>query len=96
MADRIPTELLSLSRPLRRADCQDGPRPCPWVSCRHHLADLARDWLPEDETCSLDVADRTPLELAEIAPLVGYSRSRVQQLVKDITTTGALVSALAA
>jgi hypothetical protein len=25
-------------RPLRRADCIDGPRPCPYVSCRHHLA----------------------------------------------------------
>lgn len=26
------------SRPTRRADCIDGPRPCPWLSCRHHLA----------------------------------------------------------
>lgn len=25
-------------RPMRRADCIDGPRPCPWLSCRHHLA----------------------------------------------------------
>src|SRR4051812_43658731 len=24
-------------RPLRRADCANGPRPCPLVSCRHHL-----------------------------------------------------------
>ena len=26
------------SRPVTRGDCQDGPRPCPWVSCRYHLA----------------------------------------------------------
>lgn len=26
------------ARPMRRADCIDGERPCPWVSCRHHLA----------------------------------------------------------
>ena len=25
-------------RPKTRGDCEDGPRPCPWVSCRHHLA----------------------------------------------------------
>ncbi len=24
-------------RPRTRADCVDGPRPCPWFSCRHHL-----------------------------------------------------------
>ena len=24
-------------RPRTRADCIDGPRPCPWVSCRYHL-----------------------------------------------------------
>ena len=29
LADRL--------RPKTRAECIDGPRPCPWVSCRHHL-----------------------------------------------------------
>ncbi len=24
-------------RPVTRGDCVDGPRPCPWVSCAHHL-----------------------------------------------------------
>lgn len=24
-------------RPRTRADCANGPRPCPWVGCRHHL-----------------------------------------------------------
>jgi len=26
------------TRPTHRRDCKDGPRPCPWVSCRYHLA----------------------------------------------------------
>lgn len=30
-----PTDV---ERPKTRGDCVDGPRPCPWVSCRHHLA----------------------------------------------------------
>lgn len=25
-------------RPRTRGDCENGPRPCPWVSCKHHLA----------------------------------------------------------
>lgn len=29
--------VLSESRPRTRGECVDGPRPCPWVSCRHHL-----------------------------------------------------------
>jgi hypothetical protein len=24
-------------RPRTRGDCLGGPRPCPWVSCKHHL-----------------------------------------------------------
>lgn len=24
-------------RPKTRAECVDGPRPCPWVGCRHHM-----------------------------------------------------------
>lgn len=26
-----------LKRPTCRAECVDGPRPCPWVSCRHNM-----------------------------------------------------------
>lgn len=25
-------------RPQVRGDCENGPRPCPWVSCEYHLA----------------------------------------------------------
>jgi len=25
-----------LERPKTRGDCANGPRPCPWVTCRHH------------------------------------------------------------
>jgi len=26
-----------LRRPKTRAECVDGPRPCPWIGCRYHL-----------------------------------------------------------
>lgn len=57
-----------------RAECAEGPRPCPWVSCRHHLGlrvtalGEVRITFPDDDggvdiegmkdTCSLDVAER--------------------------------------
>lgn len=31
-------ELPLPERPRVRGDCVGGPRPCPWISCRHHLA----------------------------------------------------------
>lgn len=58
-----------LSRPRTRAECADGPRPCPWVSCRYHLAlDLhgrrcviivadPDTWTSDTPTCALDLAD---------------------------------------
>lgn len=30
-------EVLAIPRPKKRGECIDGPRPCPWASCRHHL-----------------------------------------------------------
>jgi Sigma-70, region 4 len=41
---------LDRKRPRHRSDCIDGPRPCPFVGCRHHtalVADVARDSLKE-------------------------------------------------
>lgn len=29
--------VLAERRPRTRGECVDGPRPCPWVSCRNHL-----------------------------------------------------------
>jgi hypothetical protein len=26
-----------VTRPCTRADCEQGARPCPWISCRYHL-----------------------------------------------------------
>lgn len=28
---------IQAERPRTRGDCVNGPRPCPWVGCRHHL-----------------------------------------------------------
>lgn len=81
-------------RPRTRAECQDGPRPCGFVSCRHHLAldvdpvnGSIRHNHPDgepwgiDETCSLDVAERGEATTKEIGRLLNVSRARVDQIM---------------
>jgi hypothetical protein len=85
-----PTD--AIPRPKTRAECMDGPRPCPWASCKHHLAlepsptgtlvvlfpDRDADEIPE--TCSLDFADRGGATLNEVAKALGVTRERVRQM----------------
>lgn len=80
-------------RPHTRADCAEGPRPCPWVSCRYHLyldvsprtgslklnfPDL-EVWELE-ESCALDVADRGQAGSERIGALLNLTRERARQL----------------
>lgn len=80
-------------RPQTRADCGSGPRPCPWVSCKHHLF---LDVNPETgsiklnfpdkeltemrETCALDVADRGGITLEEVGAILNLTRERIRQV----------------
>ncbi len=75
------------SPPKTRGECANGPRPCPWESCRYHLS--MRDYhcrgaalasRDKRESCALDVADQGPHFLDEIAKLFGVSRERVRQI----------------
>ena len=81
-------------RPKTRADCVGGIRPCPWVSCRHHLFlevdhrgrevrtnPVAEDPLDLPQTCSLDVAEQGGVLMEEVADLLGVSRQRVDLLL---------------
>jgi len=83
-------------RPRTRGDCQHGPhaeRPCPFVSCKHHLyldvnertgsikvnfPDLEVEELPE--TCALDIADRGGITLEEVGGIMNLTRERIRQL----------------
>lgn len=83
-------------RPRRRADCQSGgsnaERPCPWASCRYHLAvDVQASGaltinFPDREidelldTCALDVAERGGLTREDVAARMNLTRERVRQL----------------
>lgn len=87
------TAALRAQRPRTRGECADGPRPCPWVSCRHHLyldvvgenGSIKRNF-PDLEpwqmthTCSLDVADLGGRHLEQVAEIMNVTRERVRQV----------------
>jgi hypothetical protein len=87
------TKSLRVERPQTRGDCLSGPRPCPWVSCRHHLyLDVntnngslllhygGMDLEDVPHTCSLDVADDGGKTFEEVAQILHLSRERIRQL----------------
>lgn len=91
-------------KPKTRAECLDGERPCPFVSCKHHLyldvsartgaiklnfPDLEVWDMPE--TCALDVADRGCTTLEEVGAIMNLTRERIRQVeVKGLAKLQAL------
>ncbi len=80
-------------RPRSRADCANGPRPCMFISCKHHLyLDVNpstgsiklnfpdREVWELDETCALDVADRGGITLEEVGSIMNLTRERIRQV----------------
>ena len=80
-------------RPIVRAECVDGPRPCPYVSCIHHLyldvdprtgsikfcfPDLEPEEL--EESCALDVAERGGSTREEVGKAMNVTRARIGQI----------------
>lgn len=86
-------EHADVERPKTRGDCIDGPRPCPFVACRHHLyldvsaktgaiklnfPDLEVDELTA--SCALDVADRQGTTLEGVGAIMNLTRERIRQV----------------
>lgn len=94
-AGAVLTTPEDVERPRTRGDCtgSGAARPCPFVSCSHHLY---LDVNPETgaiklnfphlevwemaETCSLDVADRGGVTLEEVGAILNLTRERVRQI----------------
>jgi hypothetical protein len=86
-------EPLPRALPNRRRDCENGARPCPYVSCRHHLyldvkatGSIVLNFPRVEPTnmraasCSLDVSDRGGVPLRDVATLLSLSHERVRQI----------------
>jgi hypothetical protein len=79
-------------RPDTRGECADMPRPCPFISCKWHLAHgpispHAKPPLGDDEavdlivgmreSCALDVADRGDHTESDVAEFMSSTRQAV-------------------
>jgi hypothetical protein len=62
-----------MGAPVTRADCVEGPRPCPWTGCRYALPGAAA-------SCALDVADRGGATLAAVASAMGMTAAGVSHV----------------
>jgi sigma-70-like protein len=87
------TSYPDVDRPRTRGDCSGQPRPCPWISCSHHLyLDAnpktgaiklnfpALEVWEMTESCSLDVADRAGVTLKEVGRIYNLTRERIRQI----------------
>ena len=91
-------------KPRTRAECVDGPRPCPFVSCKHHLyidvsprTGAIKLNFPDlevwdmGESCALDVADRGGTTLEDVGAIMNLTRERIRQVeVKALAKLEAL------
>jgi hypothetical protein len=84
--------------PRTRGECKDGPRPCPYVSCRHHLWLRLQEEQPGNpqegrqgattlrpstmDTCALDVAERGRATFEEIGAILGVHPTRARQIAE--------------
>lgn len=91
-------------KPRVRSECLDGPRPCPFVSCKYHLyVDVSSRTgaiklnFPDlevwdlGESCALDVADRGGTTLEDVGAIMNLTRERIRQVeVKALAKLEAL------
>ncbi len=84
---------IEASRPQARAQCANGPRPCMFISCKHHLyldvnpgtGSIKLNFPDQEvwemgETCALDVADRGGITLEEVGAIMNLTRERIRQV----------------
>jgi hypothetical protein len=96
-------------KPRAREECIDGPRPCPFVSCKHHLyidvsprTGAIKLNFPDlevwemGESCALDVADRGGTTLEDVGAIMNLTRERIRQVeVKALAKLEALKDMMA-
>lgn len=87
---------LGLFRPRTRGDCDNVPRPCPFVSCsmnnyldvsshgaiKLNFPDLEPWEVPAAMSCTLDVVDKNPdgATLEHVGEIMNLTRERIRQL----------------
>jgi len=97
LSELYPDPEFEYERPRTRGDCLMMRRPCPFVSCRHHLyLDVVKGRrgikinFPDKEpweleySCSLDLVDGDGRTLDEVGAFMNLTRERVRQIEEDV------------
>ncbi len=85
---------VSYERPRTRGECASVPRPCPYIACKYSLyldvsetgsiilnfPHLEPGQMPAEQSCSLDLAERGPMTLEDIAVVTNLTRERIRQV----------------
>lgn len=101
---RLFPEDTRAERPQTRGECEEVPRPCPFVSCKHHLfldvtpgTGAIKLNFPDLEvwdlghSCALDVADEGEQTLEYVGAIMNVTRERIRQYeVKAFARVAAL------
>ena len=81
-------------RPKTRGDCKRIPRPCPFIACKYSLyldvsetgsiilnfPHLDPGEMPAEQSCALDLAEKGPMTLEDIAVVTNLTRERIRQV----------------
>jgi hypothetical protein len=86
-------DAMDYERPQTREECENGVRPCPFVSCRYHLyldvnprTGSIKLNFPDMEvwempyTCALDVAAEGGITLEKAGEILNLTRERIRQM----------------
>tara|TARA_B100000683_G_scaffold275729_1_gene327412 strand:- start:4043 stop:4441 length:399 start_codon:yes stop_codon:yes gene_type:complete len=86
-------DIIDYWRPSNRSECLNMPRPCLYVSCRHHLyldvnpktGSIKLNFPDKEvwelgESCALDVAERGGITLEEVGQIMNLTRERIRQV----------------
>ena len=92
-----------MKKPTKRSHCKNSIRPCPWISCKHHMIwfvpsphCLSNDQLLDKvinmkDSCDLDISDNGGVTEKKLAVILGLSLVRIRQILgSENKTMGAI------
>jgi hypothetical protein len=74
--------MYDIPRPKTRAECRDEARPCPWVSCRHHLLIEMARLRAKDPRPTVMRLNRASSERTKLGRRAGLSSSAAESIVR--------------
>jgi hypothetical protein len=90
----------AIQRPKTRGDCVEGLRPCPWISCKHHMAgDVTRvgsyrvlNADPRLEWRSRSLHPEHPIKAGQLEEIASLALRLADTCVLDVADRGPIIA----